>query len=69
MNKFDDFTNEHKGIIKKIGLLNRQEDFISFFFSIEYRKYITKLEESGDKIKMSEFEQVKNKKANELFEK
>ncbi len=69
MNKSDDFTNEHKGIIKKIGLLNRQEDFISFFFSIEYRKYITKLEESGDKIKMSEFEQVKNKMANELFKK
>ncbi|MDA8273504.1 MAG: hypothetical protein M0Z72_07195 [Deltaproteobacteria bacterium] len=69
MNKSDDFTDEHNGIIKKIGLLNRQEDFISFFFSIEYRKYITKLEESGDKIKMSEFEQVKNKKANELFKK
>lgn len=69
MNKSDDFTDEHKGIIKKIGLLNRREDFISFFLSIEFSKYITKLKESGDKIKMSEFEQVKNKKANELFKK
>ena len=69
MNKPDDFTDEHNGIIKKIELLNRREDFESFFFSIEYRKYITKLEESGDKIKMSEFEKVKSKKANKLFKK
>ena len=69
MNKPDDFTDEHNGIIKKIELLNRREDFISFFFLIEFRKYITKLEESGDKIKMSEFEKVKSKKANKLFKK
>ncbi len=69
MNKPDDFTDEHNGIIKKIELLNRREDFISFFFLIEFRKYITKLEESGDKIKMSEFEKVKSKKVNELFKK
>ncbi|MHB1681134.1 MAG: hypothetical protein ACYCTB_11620 [bacterium] len=67
MNKSDDFANEHKRTISKINLMNNQAEFISFFFSIEYKKYIPKLKESGDKEKMSEFETIKNKKANELF--
>jgi hypothetical protein len=69
MDNYNNFENEHKEIIKKIGLLNTLQDFISFFFSIEYNKYMTKLEESNDKEKMAEFEMVKNKKANELFKK
>ena len=69
MDNYNNFENEHKEIIKKIGLLNTLQDFISFFFSIEYNKYMTKLEESNDKEKMAEFEMVENKKENELFKK
>ncbi|RZD14206.1 MAG: hypothetical protein EVJ47_05930 [Candidatus Acidulodesulfobacterium ferriphilum] len=67
MDNYHNFTNEHKEIIKKIELLKTQKDFISFFFSIEYLKYIAKLEESNDKEKMTEFEMIKNKKTSELF--
>ena len=69
MNKPDEFTIEHKRIISKIIDLKTEAEFIIFFLSIEYLNYIAKLKESNDKEKMFEFETVKNRKANELFNK
>ena len=72
MNKPDEFTIEHKRIINKINDFKTEAEFINFFLSIEsieYSNYMAKLKESNDKEKIFEFETVKNRIANELFNK